>query len=451
LRLLPPAGGFAFGASPASNDVNAVSGILPLVRSLALAAVALLVTVTAPAARDGTAPAARDGTASAAGAQPAAAEPSPIRIAVLNDRQGIYSRFGGEGSVVAARLAVEEMTPFLNGRRVEILVGDHRNDPATAIDLIDTWRTQPGGLQAVADVPNSAVALAVQDVARETGLVHLNVSAAAPDLTGRSCAETGVHWAFDTYALAVGTGQAVVAGGGKTWFFVTADYVFGHRLEADASAAVAIAGGRVLGSQRHPFANVDFVPYLQAARASGADVVALANAGADTVAALRAAATMPPGGPRVVSLLVFLSDIETLGLEAAQGLTLTTAWYWDRDDRSRAFAHRFAERFGGRMPTMAQAGTYSAVRHYLRGLIRAGRDDGPAVIAAMRALPVDDAFATGGRLRRDGRMVHDMYLAQVKSPAESRGPGDYYRLLRVIPGDLAFRPLQADVCSLAGD
>lgn len=371
-----------------------------------------------------------------------------VRIAVLNDRSGIYQALGGPGSEVAARMAVDDIAPLLGDLRVEIIAGDHRNDPGRALELIAGWRAEPGGLDAVVDVPNSAVALAVQDVARETGLVHLNVSAAAPDLTGRACAETGVHWAFDTHALASGTGQALVTAGGRTWFFLTADYVFGHRLEADASAAVAAAGGRVLGTLRHPFAHDDFAAYLLAAKSSGADVIALANAGEDMVAAVRAAAAadLRDDGRRLAGLLVFLSDIKALGLEAAQGLSLTTAWYWDLDAETRAFAARFQERGDGGLPTVAHAGTWSAVRHYLQGVRLAGTDAGPAVVAAMRSLPVDDLFARGGRLRADGRMVHDMYLAEVKAPGDSRGPGDYYRILRTIPGDLAFRPPRPDAC-----
>lgn len=373
-----------------------------------------------------------------------------VRIGILNDRSGIYRDLGGEGSAVAARMAVEDMAGSLDGMAVEIVVGDHHNDPVEGLRVLRAWMAEPGGLDAVVDVPNSAVALAVQQVARETGLVHLNLSAGAPDLTGRACAQTGIHWVFDTFALANGTGRALVEDGGRSWFFVTADYVFGHRLEADTAAAVLAAGGRVVGALRHPFANPDFTHYLTAAAAAGADIIAFADAGADLVRAVQTAADMDlrRQGVRVAALLTFLSEIDALGLQTAQGLVLTTGWYWDLDDATRAFARRFAERMDGRLPTMTHAGAYSAVRHYLTAVAALGDDSGPRVAQEMRARRVDDMFAHHGWIRPDGRLVHDMFLAQVKTPEESQGRGDYYRILRRIPGELAFRPMAAGECPL---
>lgn len=368
-----------------------------------------------------------------------------LRIGVLNDLTGPYKDLGGIGSVIAAGMAVDDAH---SGLAVEIVSADHHNDPSWAVDQIHRWQAEPGGLDVVVDVPNSAVALAVQQVAHETGLVHINISAAAPDLTGRSCTETGVHWVFDTYALASSVGRALVDDGGTSWYFLTADYIFGHRLEADASAAVFMAGGDVLGGQRHPFGSDDFTAYLRKAMDSGAAVLGLADAGTDMVKAVQQASALgvQKKGMRIAALLTFISEVHALGLKTAQGLVLTTGWYWDLNDRTRAFARRFQARAEGVMPTMTHAGTYSAVSHYLAAVLAAGTDSGPAVVAAMRASPVNDIFTTNGVLRPDGRMVHDMYLVKVKSPEDSQRPWDYYQVLQTIPGDVAFRAASASGC-----
>jgi branched-chain amino acid transport system substrate-binding protein len=286
------------------------------------------------------------------------------------------------------------------------------------------------------------VALAVQEIARNKNRMTMVTGAATSDLTGPKCSPTGVHYAYDTYALANGTGGALVKDGGDTWYFITADYAFGHALERDTGNAVTAAGGKVLGNVRHPFPANDFSSFLLQAQASGAKVVGLANAGADTINSIKQAQEfgLVAGGQRLAGLLVFISDVHSLGLKTAQGLVITTGFYWDYNDETRAWSKRYGEKFGGRMPTMVQAGVYSAVMHYLKAIEAAKTDDAKVVAAKMRETPVNDMFAKNGKIRADGRMVHDMFLAQVKKPEESKGPYDYYKILRVIPGDEAFRP-----------
>jgi branched-chain amino acid transport system substrate-binding protein len=372
-----------------------------------------------------------------------------VKLGVLNDQSGVYADLAGHGSVEAARMAVEDFGGTVLGKSIEVISADHQNKPDVGANIVNQW-IDVDQVDAVVDVPTSSVALAVQEITRQKNRVHLNSTGGTSDLTGKACSPTTAHWTYDTFALANGTGRAVVQDGGESWFFLTADYAFGHALERDTAAAVEAAGGQVLGTVRHPFPNNDFSSFLLQAQASGSNVIGLANAGGDTINAIKQAREfgITQAGQRLAGLLIFLSDIHSLGLETAQGLVLTTGFYWDLDDETRAWSKRFAERNNGRMPTMVQAGVYSAVLHYLRAIEAAGTDEAKAVMAKMKELPIDDFFAKNGKLRQDGRMVHDMYLVQVKTPEESKGPWDYYKILRTIPGDEAFRPLQDGNCPL---
>ena len=384
----------------------------------------------------------------AAGAQ-AQVSDDVVKLGVLNDQSGVYADLAGHGSVEAARMAVEDFGGTVLGKSIEVISADHQNKPDVGANIVNQW-IDVDQVDAVVDVPTSSVALAVQEITRQKNRVHLNSTGGTSDLTGKACSPTTAHWTYDTFALANGTGRAVVQDGGESWFFLTADYAFGHALERDTAAAVEAAGGQVLGTVRHPFPNNDFSSFLLQAQASGSNVIGLANAGGDTINAIKQAREfgITQAGQRLAGLLIFLSDIHSLGLETAQGLVLTTGFYWDLDDETRAWSKRFAERNNGRMPTMVQAGVYSAILHYLRAIEAAGTDEAKAVMAKMKELPIDDFFAKNGKLRQDGRMVHDMYLVQVKTPEESKGPWDYYKILRTIPGDEAFRPLQDGNCPL---
>lgn len=346
-------------------------------------------------------------------------------------------------------MAVEDFGGSVNGVPIEIVSADHQNKADIAANIARQWiDTQQ--VDVIVDVGNSAAALAVQEVTRDKGKVHLNSTAGTTQLTNDQCSPTGIHWTYDTYALANGTGTAMTEEGFKKWYFITADYAFGHSLEQNTSNAVKAAGGEVVGVSRAPFPNTDFSSYLLQAQASGADVIGLANAGGDTINAIKQAKEfgITASGIKLAGMLVFLTDIHALGLETTQGLTITTGWYWDLDDESRAFAKRFAERHEGRMPTMVQAGVYSAISHYLKAIAAAGTDEGLTVVNKMKSMPVQDMFADNGVIRADGRMVHDMYLVQVKAPSESKGPWDYYNVLRTIPGDAAFMPLSQSTCDL---
>ena len=371
-----------------------------------------------------------------------------VKIGVLTDLSGTYSAIAGQGSVVAAQMAIEDFGK-IDGKTVELLSADHQNKPDIASAVARKW-VDTDGVDVILDLVTSSVGLAVQQLAGERGIVTINTGAGTTALTGANCAPTGIHWAYDNYALAKGTGAATVKNGGDTWYFLTADYAFGRDLEATTSSFVKGGGGKVLGSVRHPFPNSDFSSFLLQAQGSGAKVIGLANAGTDTTNAIKQAKEfgITQGGQSLAGLLIFISDVHALGLDTAQGLMLTTGYYWDMDDESRAFAKRFAERSGGNMPTMVQAGTYSAVAHYLKAVQAAASDEGKTVVAKMRELPIKDFFARNGRLREDGRMVHDMYLVQVKKPAESKGPWDYYNIKTVIPAEEAYRPLAESDCSL---
>jgi len=382
-------------------------------------------------------------------AAPAAMADISVRIGVLNDRSGIYADLTGEGSVIATRMAIEDFGAAARGISVEVLSADHQNRPDVASTVTRQWIDQDG-VDVIVDVPTSSAALAVNDIVRERQKIFLVSGAATSDLTGPACSPYTVHWTYDTWSLANGTGRAMVEVGGETWFFLTADYAFGHALERDTSAVVLETGGQVLGSVRHPFPGQDFSSFLLQAQASGADVIGLANAGGDTVNSIMQAAEfgIVQAGQALAGLLVFITDVDAIGLEDAQGLVLTEAFYWDLNDDTRAFSERFAALGNGNMPTMIHAGVYASVLHYLRAVEAVGSTDSDAVMAAMREMETDDPLFGQGVIRADGRKVHDMYLFRVKAPEESTGRWDYYELLNTIPAEVAFRPMEDGNCPL---
>jgi len=383
-------------------------------------------------------------------AMPAAAAdaPAPLKIGVLTDMSGPYGDSAGAASVAAAQLAVQDFGPTVLGRSIEIVSADHQNLPDVATGIARRWFDRDG-VEMITDLTNSAVAIAVQAVAREKHRVDLVTSTATTALTNKECSPYGAHWTFDAYALSAGTARAVVDEGGKTWFFITADYTFGANLEATATQQIEAGGGKVLGHVLAPLNTSDFASELLQAQASGAQVIGLANSGADTANSVKQAFEFGLGtGHTLAAFLPFITDIRALGLQTAQGLILTTAFYWDRTPESRAWSQRFYA-VRNAMPTQIQAGTYSAVLHYLRAVQAAGSTDAEAVTQAMRKRPVDDAVFHGGRLRADGQMVHDMYLVRVKTPAASKGPWDVYDIVRTIPGDEAFAPLAQSTCPTA--
>ncbi|MCP9628183.1 ABC transporter substrate-binding protein [Rhodopseudomonas palustris] len=376
---------------------------------------------------------------------PAAAE--GVKIGILNDQSGVYADYGGKGSVEAAKMAVEDFGGEVLGGKIEIVSADHQNKPDTAVTIARKW-FDVDGVDMITELTTSSVALAVQDLAKEKKKIDIVVGAATSRITGDACQPYGFHWAFDTRALAVGTGGALVKAGGDTWFFLTADYAFGYSLEKDTSEIVQANGGKVLGSVRHPLNSSDFSSFLLQAQASKAKVVGLANAGLDTANAIKQAAEfgIVQGGQKMAGLLMTLAEVHGLGLKAAQGLVLTEAYYWDRDDKSREFAERYFKRTN-RMPSMIQAGTYSATLSYLKAVKAAGSKDTDAVAKKLKELPVDDAFAKGN-VQANGRFVHDMYLFEVKKPEESKKPWDYYKQLAVVPGDQAFPTAKDSGCPL---
>jgi branched-chain amino acid transport system substrate-binding protein len=370
-----------------------------------------------------------------------------VRVGILNDQSGPYADFGGKTSVDAARMAVEDVGGKVLGKSIEIIIGDHQNKPDVASAIARRW-FDVDGVSAIAELTNSAVALAVQQIAKEKGKITLFTGPATTRLTNEDCSPTGFHWAFDTYSQAVGTARAVIAEGGKSWFLLVADYAFGHQMASDLSKVVRTSGGTVVGEVRHPLNTSDFSSFLLRAQSSKAQIIGLASAGADTINSVKQAAEyrIAAGGQKLAGLVVVISDIDALGLTTANGLTFTTAFYWDRDEASRVWSKRFFEKTG-RMPGMVQAGTYSAVLHYLKALEAAGTLDGRVVADKIRELPVDDFFAKG-RVREDGRMMHDMYLVEVKTPSESKAKWDYYQVLRRIPAEEAAQPLSESKCSL---
>lgn len=379
---------------------------------------------------------------------PAWAGPNAIRIGVINDQSGLYADFGGRTSVEAARMAVEEMGGSVLGKKIEVLSADHQNKPDIGLAIVRKW-FDSDGVDAVADLTNSAIAIGIQNLAKERGKITLASGPGTARLTNEDCGPTSFHWTWDTYSAAVGTAKAVLQDGGKNWFILAADYAFGAQMTADLTRTVTEGGGKVVGTVKHPLNTSDFSSFLLQAQASKAAIIGLANGGVDTVNSLKQASEfgVSQGGQRLVSLGVVISDVHALGLQRAQGLLATTSYYWDRDAASRAFAERFEKRTG-RKPGMIQAGVYSSVLHYLKAMKEAGTDDGRVVAEKMRAMPVNDAFATNGKVRPDGRLEKEMYLIQVKSPAESKGPWDYYKILRAIPGSQATKPLAESACPL---
>jgi branched-chain amino acid transport system substrate-binding protein len=372
-----------------------------------------------------------------------------VKIGVLNDRSGVYSDISGEGSVVAARMAVEDFKAAAKGAKVDIVSADHQNKPDVGSNIARQWYDQDS-VDMIIDVPTSSVALAISQITRDKNKVFVNSGAATSDLTGSQCSPNTVHWTYDTVMLANGTGGAMVKQGGDSWFFVTADYAFGHALERDTAAVVQKSGGKVLGAVRHPFPGQDFSSFLLQAQASKAKVIGLANAGGDTINSIKQASEfgITQGGQKLAGLLVFLSDVKALGLKAAQGLVLTETFYWDLNDSTRTFSKRFAEKFGGKMPTMVHAGVYAGVLHYLKAVEALNDKDGQKVVAKMKELPTDDPPFGKGVIRADGRKMHDAYLFEVKKPEESKAEWDVYKLLSKIPGDQAFRPLEEGNCAL---
>jgi branched-chain amino acid transport system substrate-binding protein len=372
-----------------------------------------------------------------------------IKIGVMNDRSGLYADLTGEGSVVAARMAAEDFGVAAKGWNVEFVSADHQNKPDIASTIARTWYDEDG-VDVIVDVPTSSAALAVNQITREKNKVFLISGAASSALTGEQCSPNTIHWTYDTWALANGTGRAMVQAGGDTWFFLTADYAFGHALEQDTAATVEATGGKVLGVVRHPFPGQDFSSFLLQAQASGAKVIGLANAGGDTINSIKQAAEfgITQAGQSLAGLLVFITDVNALGLETAQGLVLTESFYWDLNDQTREWSQRFAANHNGNMPTMIHAGVYSSLLHYFKAIEELGATDSEAVVAKMKELPTSDPLFGEGEVRADGRKIHKMYLFEVKSPAESSGPWDYYKLVNEIPADVAFRPLEDGNCEL---
>jgi len=373
-----------------------------------------------------------------------------IVIGVLTDMEDLYADLGGKGSVVAARMAVAEVGGTVAGMPVEVISADHRNKPDVGSTIAREWYDTKN-VDVIVDVPTSSVALAVNDLTRDKNKVFLASGPASSDLTGTKCSPNTIHWTYDTWALANGTGREIVKNGGDTWYFLTADYAFGVALERDVTKVVEASGGKVLGGVKHPLKASDFSSFLLQAQASKAKVIGLANAGGDTINAIKQAAEfgIVSKGQRLASLLVFISDIHALGLEAAHGLTLSESFYWDRDDQTRAWSQKFAAEHHGAMPTMIQAGVYSSVLHYLKAVAELkSAKDGKAVVAKMEAMPTDDPLFGKGTIDGNGRKRHAMYVYEVKTPAESKGTWDYYKLIREVPADQAFRAPADSGCPL---
>jgi branched-chain amino acid transport system substrate-binding protein len=373
-----------------------------------------------------------------------------VKIGVLNDMSGLYADLAGPGSVVAAKMAVEDFQKASKaGLKIEVVSADHQNKPDVGSSIARKWYDSEG-VDMIVDVPTSSVALAVNEVTKEKGKVMLDSGAATSDLTGKSCSPNTIHWTYDTWMLANGTGSAVVKSGGDSWYFLTADYAFGHALERDTSEVVKAAGGKIVGAVRFPLNTQDFSSFLLQAQSSKAKILGLASAGGDTINSIKQASEfgIVQGGQKLAGLLVFLSDVHGLGLQKAQGLQVTTAFYWDLNDGTRAWTKRFAAANGGKYPTMVQAGVYAETLHYLKAVEAAKTDDGTKVVAKMKELPTDDPLFGKGYIRADGRKIHPAYLVEVKKPSESKGPYDYYKVLQTIPAEKAFRPIDQGNCPL---
>jgi branched-chain amino acid transport system substrate-binding protein len=382
----------------------------------------------------------------------AAAQDKTVKIGSLSDQSGLYADLGGPGSTLAAHMAVEDSGMTARGWKIDVISGDHQNKPDIGVNVARQW-FDLDKVDVIVDVPNSGVALAVSNLVKEKNGILLDAGAGSSDLTNAQCTPNTIHWTYDTYTLAHGTGSALAKAGGDSWFFLTADYAFGAALERDTAAAVQAAGGRVLGGVKHPLSTSDFSSFLLQAQASKAKIIGLANAGADTTGSIKQAAEFGiiAGGQKLAALLLFITDVHSLGLPTAQGLNFTETFYWDMNDQNRAFAKRFQERMKNHsMPTMVHAGVYSSLLHYFKALEALGGNphDGAKVVAKMKEMPTDDPLFGKGTVRADGRKIHPAYLFEVKKPSESKGPWDYYKLVGTTPADQAFRPLSESACPL---
>lgn len=384
-------------------------------------------------------------------ATPAAAQVSDdiVKLGVLTDMSSLYADINGPGAVVATQMAVEDFGGTVLGKKIEVIQADVQNKADVAVAIAGRWYDTEQ-VDVILGTGASSSSLATSGVANAKKRVYLATDPASSDITGKACNAYTIHWVYDTVALANGTGSAVVKAGGKTWFFLTADYAFGHALERDVTAVVNANGGKVVGGVRHPINTSDFSSFLLQAQSSKAQIIGLANAGGDTINSIKQGAEfgLLAGGQKLAGLLVFISDIHTIGLKQAQGLNLTEAFYWDLNDKTRAWSKRWSVRMNGRMPTMIQAGFYSATRNYLEAIKAAGTDDADKVIAKLKSTPMDDPLFGKGYVRKDGRKMHDMHLFEVKKPEESKGPWDYYKLVRTIPAEEAFRPMNKGGCPL---
>jgi branched-chain amino acid transport system substrate-binding protein len=393
------------------------------------------------------------GTALMFGASSATlAQDRTIKIGVLTDNSGLYSDLGGAGSTLAAQMAVEDSGLAAKGWKIDVISADHQNKPDIAVNTARQW-IDVDKVDIFMDVLNSGVALAVNNLVKEKNVIMINTGAASSDLTNTQCSPNTIHWVYDTYMLANSTGQALVKAGGDTWYFLTADYAFGHALERDTTAVVVKAGGKVIGGVKHPLNSSDFSSFLLQAQASKAKIVGMANAGGDTTNTIKQASEfgIVAGGQKLAGLLLFITDVHSLGLKVAQGLSFTETFYWDLNDGTRAFSKRFSERTKSKaMPSMVQAGVYSGLVHYFKTLEAMGGNphDGVKVVAKMKEAPTDDPLFGKGSIRADGRKIHPAYLFEVKKPAESKGPWDYYKLIGTTPGEQAFRPLSESACAL---
>ena len=373
-----------------------------------------------------------------------------VKIGVLNDMSGLYADIGGPGSVVAAKMAVDDYLKASKSQlKVEVVSADHQNKPDVGSSVARKWYDSDG-VDMIADVPTSSVALAVNQVSKEKGKAFVNSGAGSSDLTGKDCSPNTVHWTYDTWMLAHATGSAVVKNGGDSWFFLTADYAFGQALERDTSEVVKASGGKVLGTVKVPLATQDFSSFLLQAQSSKAKIIGLANAGGDTINSIKQASEfgIVKGGQKLAGLLVFISDVHGLGLDKAQGLNISQTFYWDLNDQTRAWSKRFASANGGKYPTAVHAGVYAGVLHYLKAVDAGKTDDGTKAIAKMKEMPTDDVLFGKGSIRADGRKIHPAYLFEVKKPSDSKGAYDYYKVLQTIPADKAFRPIDQGNCPL---
>jgi branched-chain amino acid transport system substrate-binding protein len=380
------------------------------------------------------------------------AQDKTVKIGALSDQSGLYADLGGPGSTLAAQMAVEDSGLTGKGWKIDIISGDHQNKPDIGTAIARQW-FDVDKVDIIVDVPNSGVALAVNNVVKEKNGVYINSGAATSDLTNAQCSPNTVHWTYDTYMLAHTTGQALVKAGGDTWFFLTADYAFGAALERDTTAVITANGGKVVGGVKHPLNTPDFSSFLLQAQASKAKIIGLANAGGDTTNTIKQAAEfgIVKGGQKLAALLLFLTDVKAIGLETAQGLNFTETFYWDMNDKTRAFSKRFAEKMkNSAPPTMVQAGVYAGVRHYLKALEALGGNphDGVKVVEKMKSMPTEDDLFGKGEIQPNGRTIHNAYLFEVKKPSESKGPWDFYKLVGTVPGDQAFTPLSESKCAL---